>query len=270
MIIRTSQQQNLADCCGCEIPECEPLVEYESCYGTLTVSAFSGHFTNLAGTRYKVETTTHGNCTYVETETLNSYYYGPLPDGTTSSDSPSTVTTGSLTGWDFTIVTTPSDPITWSSWITGAKSLINSNFAGVVDADYTGSYTYSSLSHPPSYVAPDTSFSVSIIFARYRFSPPTGYARTVWEMEWDEVAASDDWWSWYDGGMVGTEPTPGPSLVAHQTWTWDGVSDWSAWYELPPPTSVGKTRVVNIMTICYHSTRIGVKPTSYGDEVALP
>ena len=106
--------------------------------------------------------------------------------------------------------------------------------------------------------------------SRYRFGIPSGYTRSVWAMQWDEVFAPDDWWAWFDGGRIGTEPTPGPSLVAAKSWTWSGAGDWSDWYEIPLPTEPGETRVVNVLTKCYPSTRLGVVPTLSGPSVALP
>lgn len=106
----------------------------------------------------------------------------------------------------------------------------------------------------------------------YRFGIPAGYTRSVWEMEWDEVAATTDWWAWYDGGMVGTEPTPGPTLAAHRTWTWAGDPDepWSPIYDPDGIDYPGEVRPVNVLVTCYHSTRLGNIPTAYGPEVALP
>jgi hypothetical protein len=106
--------------------------------------------------------------------------------------------------------------------------------------------------------------------ARYRFGPPVDYTRSTWEMEWDLVFASTEWWTWFDAGATGTEPTPGPSLVSHQSWVWDSEAEWSDWYEIPLPTEPGETRVVNVLTTCWKSTRIGTKPTASGPEVALP
>jgi len=110
----------------------------------------------------------------------------------------------------------------------------------------------------------------SATLARYRFGIPLGYSRSVWEMQWDEVFAPASWWEWLDGGRVGTEPTPGPQLIASKSWTWSGAGEWSDWYEIPLPTEPGETRVVNVMVKCYKSTRLGVKPTTHGESCEIP
>lgn len=116
----------------------------------------------------------------------------------------------------------------------------------------------------------DSLIAVVFTLARYRFAPPLDYDRSTWAMEWDLVTASPEWWEWYDAGATGTEPTPGPSLVSHEAWVWDGIDEWSEWFEIPLPTETGETRVVNVQTVCWKSTRIGTKPFLSGDEVALP
>jgi len=105
----------------------------------------------------------------------------------------------------------------------------------------------------------------------YRFGIPSGYTRSVWEMEWDDVAASQDWWDWFDGGMIGTEPTPGPVLVEHRTWAWAGDpgEPWSPICDPAPQEAALIVRPVNVLVVCYHSTRLGVKPTAYGDQIAI-
>lgn len=115
------------------------------------------------------------------------------------------------------------------------------------------------------------------IQSRYRFGVPSDYStlelpRTTWEMTWDEVFASAAWWSWYDGGMEGAAPDASVALVAARDWTWAGdmESPWTDWYEIPIPETPGETRVVNVMVICWRSTRLGYKPTYHGDQVALP
>lgn len=108
--------------------------------------------------------------------------------------------------------------------------------------------------------------------ARYRFGVPFGYSteempRSTWEMEWDEATASADWWEWFDTGMTGTEPTPGPTLTP-RSWIWAGDmgEPWSNWFELSMPEEAGENRVINVMVKCFNSTRLGVKPTASGDS----
>lgn len=110
--------------------------------------------------------------------------------------------------------------------------------------------------------------------ARYRFGVPEGYLEegsphVVYEMQWDEVFAPHEWWSWFDSGMVGPEPTPGPDLRAAREWIWDPEgSEWSPWHILEAPTTAGEIRAVNVLIVCWRSARLGTLPTEYGDQVA--
>ncbi len=111
---------------------------------------------------------------------------------------------------------------------------------------------------------------------RYRFAPPEEYLapgslHQIWEMQWDEVFASREWWAWFDGGMIGVEPTPGPvALGDPKEWTWDPEGDeWSPWFSVNAPSEEGEIRVVNILSECWKNVRIGSKPTAYGDQIAL-
>jgi hypothetical protein len=115
------------------------------------------------------------------------------------------------------------------------------------------------------------------LLERYRFGVPDGYStlevpRSTWEMTWDEMFASAAWWAWYDGGMEGAAPDASLALVTARDWTWAGDMEepWSDWYEISVPETPGETRVVNIMVICWRSTRLGYKPTYHGSQVALP
>jgi hypothetical protein len=119
---------------------------------------------------------------------------------------------------------------------------------------------------------PPTAASADLIPVRYRYGIPSGFAGSVWEMEWDEVKASKSWWAWFDDGATGIEPSPGPTLVAHRSWDWAGDTGapWSSWFELMPPEYPGETRTANVLAICYRSTRLGVKPTASGDQVVIP
>ena len=106
--------------------------------------------------------------------------------------------------------------------------------------------------------------------ARYRFGVPIGYStaehpRSTYEAQWDEVFFPDGW----DSGEPGA---PLPILIASRAWTWGGSMDepWSDWYVMEVPTDPGETRVVNIMILCYRSTRLGQKPTAYGEVYVFP
>lgn len=93
-------------------------------------------------------------------------------------------------------------------------------------------------------------------------------AQTAHE-HWETCIAGDDSDSCGSEPIIpadpGTEPTPKPSLVAHQSWTYDGSEEFSDNFLVPVPETAGETRRVNMMTICYHSTRLGVLPTAHGE-----
>lgn len=112
--------------------------------------------------------------------------------------------------------------------------------------------------------------------ARYRFGVPENFStpeapRSVWEMQWDEMTATTEWWEWFDGGMVGAEPGSAPVLV-EKDWTWGGDMEepWSEWFILPLPEEPGECRVMNVLVTCYHSSRLGEKPTACGPSYSPP
>lgn len=155
----------------------------------------------------------------------------------------------------------------------------------------------------------NTNVYMQVIKARYRFGVPAGYStteapRSVYELQWDEMFFPKAWTDWkalsvaYTAAVAaheaweaceaatpgdcgeepvipsdpGEAPTPGPSLVAERTWAWAGSMEepWSEWFEIDLPTAAGETRLVNLMAVCHHSTRLGVKPTAYGEVYVIP
>lgn len=123
--------------------------------------------------------------------------------------------------------------------------------------------------------------------------------RTFFEIQWDEVFFPVAWDAWkalkddYDLAVAahetweaadpetrgpeptipedpGAAPTPEPSLTASRSWSYAGGSDFSAWYEIEIPTIEGETRIVNTLTKCYRSARLGSLPTSHGEIYELP
>ena len=134
---------------------------------------------------------------------------------------------------------------------------------------------YSSERNSHRWDADDFTFFAT--WARYRLGVPEFYStedepRSYYEVWWDEVQASDDWWDWFDGGKEGEEPAGGPVLVTSRTWSWGGDmgARWSEWFEMAPPTvSEHAIRVANVMVKCWKSQRLGVVPTAHGDLVEL-
>ena len=164
-----------------------------------------------------------------------------------------------------------SEPTTYAEWMAEVSALVES--LELPNEDCGGTECKTTLEKSPEPTEdPFTSDNLTLdaTLARYRFGTPEGYDRSVWEMGLDEVTASQEWWDWYNAGATGIEPAPGPSLVAHRSWTWDGMTDWSDWYQISLPGDNGEARVANVLVICYNSTRIGVLPTAYGDQIALP
>lgn len=118
--------------------------------------------------------------------------------------------------------------------------------------------------------------------------------RTFFQIQWDEVQFPAAWDAWKELQDIfesatkaheeweadttipkppepevpedpGEAPTPGPTVIASRSWTYEGESDFSSWYELAAMEVEGETRVVNIMTKCYRSARIGSLPTAHGE-----
>ena len=123
--------------------------------------------------------------------------------------------------------------------------------------------------------------------------------RTFFEIQWDEVFFPAAWDAWkalkndYDLAVAaheaweaadpetrgpeptipedpGAAPTPAPSLTASRSWSYAGGSDFSAWYEIEIPAIEGETRIVNVLTKCYRSARLGSLPTAHGEIYELP
>ena len=125
----------------------------------------------------------------------------------------------------------------------------------------------------------DQVVSLALRFSRYRFAPPESFLteesiRTVYEVEWDEVFFPVEWDEWNQGGQVGPEPSPSPSLVNERSWVWGGIKTdpekWSEWFEIAPPSTPGQTRIVNMMVTCWKSTRAGGKPTAHVEIYVFP
>lgn len=115
---------------------------------------------------------------------------------------------------------------------------------------------------------PEAGATVTSTKVRYKFGIPVDYDRSNYDLQWDEVFFPKEWDEWNSGGQVGTEPTPGPSLVASQSWSYTGGSDWSDWFEMGPPTDEGEIRVVNLRGIGY-TTKYGMKPTAWGETIEI-
>jgi hypothetical protein len=118
--------------------------------------------------------------------------------------------------------------------------------------------------------------------------------RTFFQIQWDEVQFPSAWDAWralkdaFDIATAahevweaedpetrgpepevpedpGDAPTPGPTVIASRSWSYAGGDDFSPWYELEVMEVEGETRVVNVMTKCYQSARLGSLPTAHGE-----
>lgn len=92
-------------------------------------------------------------------------------------------------------------------------------------------------------------------------------------MQWDEVFFPKAYDDWVEDGSVGDPPEDSlPTLVESRDWIWGGNAQepWSEWYSVDPPDEEGEVRIVNIMVICWKSSRIGQKPTAYGEVYEFP
>ena len=141
----------------------------------------------------------------------------------------------------------------------------------------------------------------SLTFVRYRLGVPEGFStesapRSVFDVQWDEVFFPKEWSEWktrkdaFDQAVAihaaweaaepetrgdepdvpddpGEAPSPAPTLVASRSWSWTGSMEnpWSEWLEIPMPESPGETRIVNMMVVCFHDSKRGVKPTAHGE-----
>lgn len=68
-----------------------------------------------------------------------------------------------------------------------------------------------------------------------------------------------------------TDPLYQPTLLHERSWDYGGpgTDAFSGEFEMPPPTLPGAVRPVNMMIICYHASKTGVKPTLHGEFINL-
>ena len=220
-------------------------------------------------------------CWYKDTGVTTYYVGDPPPDSVTDYYYGASLSSFSVTGSTTTDTIVYTESATFAEWKASTEAALSAVMTFSNEDCIKGTACNSSFScDEPSPTGPwggSLPLQMDIILSRYSFGVPASYStaevpRSVWEMQWDEITAPDEWWAWYDGGMIGTEPTPAPTLIAARDWTWAGSMDspWSPWFELPIPDDGYLIRPVNVMIVCYHSSIIGVVPTEWGDQVALP
>jgi len=271
MIIRTAQEQNAVNCCACDVPECA--APRMVCESVAADGAYYGYNTGSDPLFYTAtrQTWEGGGVflyTYVQPQVsgwINGVRFTPSSDVV--------ITNPGTEDYTGEITTTYEGGVTLAAARDAVIAVLE---AEMEDADYTGSSCKSSRLHLHVSLWDTRTY---ITKARRKFGVPEDYSteelpRSVWEMQWDFVSASDDWWAWFDAGMTDPEPTPGPTLESSESWTWGGsmateADQFSDWFDVPIPTEPGETRAVNILIKCHNSARLGVKPTAYGDQIAL-
>jgi hypothetical protein len=122
----------------------------------------------------------------------------------------------------------------------------------------------------------------------YKFCVPENYSteeapRSTWEMQWDIAFMTERWLEWYLSDRSDPEPSNYPILHSSHDWTWSGSMEdpCSPIEKMPSPAWHGHiddeeaaivwiAMRINIMVVCWKSTRTGVKPTAIGLQYAWP
>lgn len=232
-------------------------------------------------------------CTWKDTRVFTLFIGDPPPDDVTTYDVGVDLSTiysvyeeGETT---YTYVPSYELPSNYETWVSETKAAIIADMdfdnPSCVDAGVCDPSFY--VSKEPEEAPFDVDLSMNISKARYRFGIPLGYTRSVWVMQWDEAFFPDGHDDTIDDPGV-TPPDPLPDgwthpqiadpdappveLIASRNWTWAGDPEepWSEWFEIAVPTEPGKTKPINVMTKCYASARLGVKPTSSGETYEIP
>lgn len=273
MDIRSSQDRVLVEaCCPCGLPECPPPeLEYQSLdgFGKLAWESYN----SVTNTFYQTYRTNYSGGGFRQRRQSQPFsaWFDVLPGGAVSMAVQELTEAPPWTGTASIVRLEPID-------VAAARAAAEAALTGAIAWDVPDfSYEAKAMSSR-SVVEPDfwTDTVIRLTWARYRIGVPADFStpeapRTRFEVEWDEVQASEEWWAWHDGGEVGEAPAPGAAVVAARSWAWDGDGGnlWSGWHDLPPPGSVGVVRVVNMTVKCWASARLGVVPTAHGDVVAV-
>lgn len=302
MIIRTSQDAQMVNCCPCAVIQCEePRFEYEYKYASWDV----------CGWRYPIWRSIYGQVEHASFEWSDDV---PCPDQvihyrrvqvgnavtpyrivladveatyhpTTGAPFPNTVS-GSSPG---STNAAPVDSYSAGNFLSSAFPGFLLGFSMPITMDDVVAIALGKLALESwaaalgptySYLAKHYATCDSVVTewpswaeanqARYRVGIPSGFTRSVYELQWDEVFFPAEWDAW-NLTQIGPEPTPGPSIVAPQSWTYiSGGDEFSGWFEPATPAEEGQVRPVNMMVKCYHASSIGVKPTSHGEIYSFP
>lgn len=274
MEILTSQDRAMVSaCCPCELPQCAaPRTECQSLTGRGRVAWEIWQYSTETYFQTTRSNYSDGGFRQHRMSQPFSAWFDSLPGGAVSMATEEFTEGEPRTGL---IEIEHLEPID----VDAARSAAFDALAAGLDwenEEFTyGSDCASSRNDHVPYAQSDT--LVGATWARYRLGVPEDFStgdapRSYYEVEWDEVEASEEWWEWFDNGMQGDPPEEGPSLKESRHWLWGGSVEepWSDWFELPPPGASEKViRVANIMVKCWKSARLGVVPTAHGDVIEL-
>jgi hypothetical protein len=175
------------------------------------------------------------------------------------------------------VVTDFFEPSSYEEWMeaTVAKLDEEMDFDAVpVECMGDSCFSYEERDPKPT-LPPWGDINITRQLARYRLGVPENYSteenpRSFFQIQWDEVFFPKEWDDWAAGGMEGESPSVQPSIIAEREWTWGGSMEpednqFSPWYNLEIQEAPGQVRPVNVLTLCWTSSRIGSVPSSSGE-----
>ena len=263
----------VSECCPCALPECAaPRVKCQSLAGTGQLAWVI--YTYSLDTYYQTTRSDYSGGGFRQRHMSQPFnaWFTPLPAGAVSMAELQLTEGDPQTG---AVTYTHSNPID----VDAARAAAFDALTAALDWENEDFSQGIRCASSRRNVEPSSTYDFLFFatWARYRIGVPEDFSTTenprgYYEVQWDEVEASGDWWTWFDDDMYGDEPDGGPALVASKSWLWGGDMEapWSDWHELPPPDTTGnEIRVVNMMVKCWKSVRLGVAPTAHGDVVEL-
>lgn len=217
-------------------------------------------------------------CTFKDTNTVTVYDSGggSLATTTTENTFPLSGTMPGVPGgsWSHPIENSWLDGMNYSAWLAHVQAAMTETFKNLIatrdfdECPYGLEEGYCDEMPEPGFTAdpePDTSDIIAEVTYRasafYGFCVPAEIlsaspARTYYEVQWDWVQDCD--------GYV--------SLLESKAWVWDGnpLNTCSPRYPYPEPSPGCTIRIVNLMSRCWRSNRIGSVPTLHGESLILP
>jgi hypothetical protein len=251
---------------GVIVGNCLSFVANLSTYCDTSGNRTTTYYTDdVAETRYTTERTllSANPCQWVDVTTFSDLNEDPPVDDVVTEEHNTSITTmyGQLFdgGNTFTVTHLYESPATFTQWKDSTRSeligTMNFETLSCISNSCNSSFTTSPLS-----AAPGNNVSMTLTKSRYKYGVPTEFTalssnRSYYELQWDEV-------------FFPTLSSDGPpTVVASRSWIWNGDKDnpWSDFYESSIPAVPGIIRNVNMMVKCWKSSRIGNKPTAFGE-----